>query len=148
METRALTEDEMSTGIRTLTDEWPRLPYFAKKDPKHFSEAWKKLMRAGVARSYGSWVEGKIVGILLGLIVDDMLSGVPQATHCVWQVMPEYRKRGIGTTLLKRFEEDAKEAGCKRIIFGADTNVDYCRMRRFYRHQGYKPANMAVQKLL
>jgi ribosomal protein S18 acetylase RimI-like enzyme len=50
-------------------------------------------------------------------------------------VYPEFRGLGLGTSLLKKMEVEAKEKGCNRIIL--DVEVDNKRAMRLYERLGY-----------
>jgi len=54
-------------------------------------------------------------------------------------VLPTFRKNGIGTALIKASENIAKEGGYKRIGLGVDMTADYGDAQRLYIHLGYAP---------
>jgi GNAT superfamily N-acetyltransferase len=69
-------------------------------------------------------VDGNVVGFFLGHANDFHFTDTLVAHETYQWVLPEYRKRGIGAKMLKRFEHWAKEKGCRAISFGVDTTVD------------------------
>jgi GNAT superfamily N-acetyltransferase len=145
---KSLTESEAVEAIFALIKACPEIPYFTEKKPEVLSENWIKFMRAGIARSFAAYVDGKPVGLMLGLIMPDILGGVPQALECAWQVIPEYRSLGAGVELMKMFEESAREAKCVRVIFGASVEFEFEKMKRLYRRLGYKPVSLTIGKTL
>ena len=138
--------EELAVAIRSLIEQCPDIPYFTEKHPDILIASWRKLMAIGIGCQYAAYADGKPVGIMLGMISPDILSPTKQALECVWQVVPEYRKSGAGPALMKMFEDDAKQAGCARIIFGASTSYKYEPMVRLYRKLGYKPISLAMSK--
>lgn len=126
----------------------PDLPYYAKKDPELLIEKWTQFMKLGFAKSYGAYEDKNPVGLMLGIIMPDLFSKTSQALECAWQVIPEYRRSGVGIRLLKMFECDAKKAGCARVVFGASTEWEHESMVRLYRRLGYDPISTTVAKNL
>lgn len=143
---KRLTADEVAEAIRAIVAACPDVPYFTEKHPEILVEKWRKLISLGLGYQYGAYVDGQPIGLMLGMIAPDMLSPTSQALECVWQVVPEYRKTGAGPELMKMFEEDAKKAGCIRIVFGAATSYKYEAMVRLYRRLGYKPISLTMAK--
>lgn len=143
---KRLNAEEIAEAIRAIVAACPDIPYFTEKHPEILVAKWQKLAEIGLGRQYGAYVNGQPVGLMLGMISPDMLSPTLQALECVWQVIPEFRKTGAGPALMKMFEEDAKKAGCVRVVFGAATSYKYDAMVRLYRRLGYKPISLAMAK--
>jgi GNAT superfamily N-acetyltransferase len=101
-----------------------------------------------LARQYAAYVGEEPVGIMLGMSSPDIASDTKQALECLWQVTPAYRNTGAGPQLMRMFEEDARAAGCARIIFGASTEYRYDLMVRLYKRLGYKPISLTMAKNL
>jgi GNAT superfamily N-acetyltransferase len=148
IECRELTPAEMASAVREVIRDCPEIPYFAKKDPEIFIPRWMEFMRVGIARSYGAFCGTKPIGLMLGIVMDDLLSPTRQAQEVVWQVNPAYRSTGVGPKLMNLFEASAREAGCYRVVFGASTEWEYEKMLRLYRKLGYTPISMGVAKNL
>lgn len=143
---RKLTVADLPTVVRAMIEQCPDVPYFTEKHPEILIERWLQLMALGMGYQYGAFDGEKPVGIMLGMVAPDMLSPTKQALECVWQVVPEYRKTGAGPKLMKMFEQDAKEAGCCRVVFGAATSYRYDVMVRLYKKLGYKPISLTMAK--
>lgn len=143
---KRLNQEELAEAVRALIEQCPDIPYFTEKHPDILISQWRQLMVLGMGRQYAAYADGKPVGLMLGMISPDMLSPTKQALECVWQVVPEFRKTGAGPALMKMFEEDAKQAGCIRIVFGAATSYRYEAMIRLYKKLGYKPISLAMAK--
>lgn len=87
-------------------------------------------------------MDGRIVGV--GLVrwgrahevrVRRRLWGVPQLYH--FQVREDYRRRGIGTALLRAAEDILRQRGYTRVLLGVDlSNKDAFRL---YERRGYVP---------
>jgi GNAT superfamily N-acetyltransferase len=148
VEYRILSLDDIGDTIRALIAGCPDVPYFAKLQPELLVEKWKDLMAGGIARQYGAFIDGKPVGIMLGMVVDDIASLSKQAYECVWQVIPEYRRTGAGPALMSMFESEARKQGCARVLFGAATDGHYDAMVRLYKKMGYRPVSMTMAKSL
>lgn len=148
IECRKLTPNEIASAVREVLNDCPEIPYFAKKDPDIFIPKWLDFTRAGIARSFGAFCGDKPIGLMLGIVMDDILSPTRQAQECVWQVNPAYRHTGVGPQLMKLFEQSAKQAGCCRVVFGASTEWNYPSMLRLYKKLGYNPISMGVAKTL
>lgn len=146
IEYRRLNSGDLAEAVTAIIEQCPDIPYFTDKHPDILTKCWLNLMEVGLGRQYAAYVDGKPVGLMLGMVAPDMLSPTKQALECVWQVVPEYRKTGAGPELMKMFEEDAKAAGCARVVFGAATNYRYEVMVRLYRKFGYKPISLAMAK--
>lgn len=141
-----MTENEVAEAIPIVIRECPDVPYFTEKKPDVFIEKWIPMMQAGLARSFGAYCDGQPVGLMLGVVVPDLLGGVPQALECIWQVVPKYRSTGAGIKLMKMFEDSAREAHCARVIFGASVEREFEKMKRLYRRLGYSPVSLAFTK--
>ena len=149
IEVKAVSEAELPELIRVVLEKMPDIPYYAKKDPEILIPKWTQLMRMGIARSYGAYEDGTPIGMLLGMVTADLVAATTQAFEIAWQVRPEYRRRGAGIQLLKLFEQDAVEAGCARIVFGASMEgYGHEAMIRLYRRLGYEPFSTVFAKKL
>lgn len=88
-----------------------------------FRDSWNGLIRQGLGRAY-MWEDGEIKGFLLSLISRDLYDGEKNAMIAVWYVRPKYTGEGIGQCIYRAFEDDAIEAGAKRILGGYFLPVD------------------------
>ncbi len=91
-------------------------------------------------------VQGDTVGgILMGLVIPDMLTAEPTAVEVFWFVRPEFRQYSLH--LLEKFEEVAKQAGCKKIVAGSMFSRQRA-MGRLYRRRGYKVLGEHFEKVI
>ncbi len=109
---------------------------------------WEKLIESGAGRGYGLVIDDKRAGFLFGLITDDLLSGEKYAFEYLWIVWPEYRSGAASLGLLKQFEADAKQAGCKKIFCGARAAYKLPELRRMYPRLGYSSFSESFMKEL
>jgi ribosomal protein S18 acetylase RimI-like enzyme len=89
------------------------------------------------------------MGVMLGIISPDLLSGANEAHEVVWRLHPHCRGQGAGEMLMREFEKSAVESGCKRIIFSMQlrpANADS--MRKKYARAGYTPLCEMQEKRL
>ena len=61
----------------------------------------------------GAFTENKIVGVIIGWPVNNLLG-----VHAI-AVVEDYRRKGIGTALLRAFEQEARKAGFEDYVLGA-----------------------------
>lgn len=81
-------------------------------------------------------VEGKLCGYLMAVIIQDFVEdGTPFMTLWSVCVHPEYRRHGIGTTMMGYIEKLAKKKNCEFITFisGAHRTSAHA----FYERLGY-----------
>ena len=137
-------------AIRALV---PRLagayPWPVKPDVEHLAKTWRHLESLGSTRTYGLYDSGvNIRGILLGLIVPDMITGELQGLEYMWFVEPGLRGKRQGVKLLRRFEEDCREAKCVRVVCGFAEWLNPEEMHLRYAKLGYEPHSRIFSKKL
>jgi GNAT superfamily N-acetyltransferase len=59
-------------------------------------------------------------------------------------VLPDYRKQGIGTKLIEACEQAEKEQGRALIGLGVGLTADYGNAQRLYIHLGYIPDGRGI----
>lgn len=101
-------------------------------------EAWSKKQIAMFLESAGSVnlmakIEDKIVGFVIGLI--DRYDGFNLGHIVTIDVLPDYRRKGIGTALLKSVEQEFKDAGVK--VCYLEVREDNLAARGLYHEAGY-----------
>ncbi|MCD8552521.1 GNAT family N-acetyltransferase [Seleniivibrio sp.] len=90
---------------------------------------------------------GKILGMVNILYTVSTFIGGRAAVLEDMVVLPEVRGKDIGSQIIKKAEELAKEAGCMRITLLTD--CDNTGGQRFYRRQGYTLSPMVpMRKML
>lgn len=123
-------------------------PPLCQVNVESVTSAWKNMMPSGIGAAYGVTVNDFPAGFLLGLFITDLITGLPQAVEYLWMVSPKHRNGGTALRLLKTFENDAREKGCRNIVCGCNQVFEPDKMRRFYGHIGYKPFSQAFIKEL
>ncbi|MEM9770471.1 MAG: N-acetyltransferase [Cyanobacteria bacterium P01_D01_bin.73] len=92
-----------------------------------------------------SSVVSPIAGLWWGWAVDQ--ANGQRLLHVFWiHVLPEYRRRGIGRSLLKRLEQEAKLAGAPGIglqVYGHNAGAI-----ALYQSLGYEPKAVLMRKTL
>jgi GNAT superfamily N-acetyltransferase len=94
---------------------------------------------------YVAEIDGRIVGVIAGIIVDGFLMG-RFVEEVLWYVEPEHR--GVGVLLYAKFEEACREKGCYGIAMSAYNNKYLSVVDRFYRRNGYKEIDRKYFKIL
>ena len=109
------------------------------EQPRYFADRLVR-QRHGLGVLLVAWLDGIPVGDIYlrleGPDEDDLadLREVPLLTHL--EVLPAFRKQGIGTLLMQRAERIAWDGGCDRVALGVtEDNTDAIRL---YLSRGYQ----------
>jgi GNAT superfamily N-acetyltransferase len=82
-------------------------------------------------------VDGRAVGVIAGMQVNNLTNGKPSLQEVVWYVDKEYRSHG--KKLLDALEDLGKAMKVSSIVMGLMCNSMQDRLDKFYRRLGYKP---------
>jgi len=98
---------------------WPLFSYCLKgldspTTEEEIRTEYKEIMQKGFFAFIED--ENKVVGFIMGRIFKSLLDGSRQARDSYWFVLPEYRRKRVGTILLSAFESWAKAQGCKTMV--------------------------------
>jgi GNAT superfamily N-acetyltransferase len=129
--------------LEQCRQEWT---FYAPARPEFLAQRWLAVCRGGAGVTYVDYSGARARGLLLGLFVPCMITGVEQALEYFWLEVPGYRRYACAMDLLAAFEQDAKARGCKQIIVGSSQFVRPEAMRRLYRRLGYVPHAEAFRK--
>lgn len=114
--------------------------------PKSIYETYLEEQSSGVRSALVARVNGKFCGyVTIKWITDYPLfaeNNIPEIADL--NVLPDYRKQGIGTKLIGAFEQAAKEQGRALIGLGVGLTADYGSAQRLYIHLGYIPDGKGV----
>lgn len=83
-------------------------------------------------------------GMLLGRATPFSFGHHKMAMEIGWWVEPEYRKSGVGKSLIDAFEYWAKKVGCSLVVMGSLDDV----LGSYYEKNGYKSAERLYMKEL
>jgi len=86
--------------------------------------------------TYYLLVDNKPVGVIAGVLVNNMTNGKPAVQEVIWYVEKGYRSHG--RLLLEALEEGAKDLGAESIVMGLMCNSMQDRLDKFYTRLGYK----------
>lgn len=111
------------------------LPAVQRIEKESFSDPWTEYMFAGAFLSeffygVGAFDEGELVGFILSTIVFEDVETDDLA------VLPAYRKRGIGKTLLSEVEKKALQQGTERSFL--EVRVSNISALALYKSSGYQ----------
>jgi hypothetical protein len=115
----------------------PEMSYWAPVNLEFLGSYWEGFVNSGMGRAYGLTVDENPVGLLLGMIVPDLNSGLLQGLEYFWGVEKKHRARSV--KLLRLFEEDCREAGCAVVITGSIDSMQPEHMTQLYGRLGYAP---------
>ncbi|MFA5388877.1 MAG: GNAT family N-acetyltransferase [Candidatus Omnitrophota bacterium] len=96
----------------------------------------KEFVKTYVANSLVIEAEGKIVGVVSGIITDYPLDGSKIYQEAVWYVSKAYRKYGI--KLLKHLEDKCRAEGIRHLVMVHLGNDIGEKIERFYLHNNFK----------
>ena len=89
-------------------------------------------------------VEGRAVGVIAGILVENLTNGKPAIQEVIWYVDKEYRSHG--KKLMVALEELAKAMKVSSIVMGLMCNSMQDRLDKFYRRLGYRPFEVQYLK--
>ncbi len=114
--------------------------------PKSIYETYLEEQLSGVRSILVVRSKGKFCGYVTIKWVSDYLSfaknNIPEIADL--NVLPEYRKQGIGTMLIQACEQAAKEQGRVVIGLGVGLTADYGSAQRLYIYLGYVPDGKGI----
>lgn len=117
---------------------------------EHWKLEWTNLINSGIGEIFAYISEdtasGELKGILGVMYFPCSMTGELEALEGFWFMMPSDRG-GVGAIrLLKRFEEEAKNRGCKRIKMVHLMEVNPEQVSSLYDRMGYKKLQVTYVK--
>ena len=99
-------------------------------------EKYQRMMEQGIVKLFVAEEDGEIQGSIGFLITDDFHEDLKICIELFWFVDPRFR--GIGKGLVDRFEEEARQSGCKKtaMIHLSDSYPES--LEKFYLKNGYR----------
>lgn len=93
-----------------------------------------------------AWLDGHIVGGVVGFLVQDLFSDTLALNELAWYVRPEHRSHGLGEGILGAFEQWGRER-CANVIRMAHLSESMAKsLRRYYKNNGYKQSETLFVK--
>ncbi len=119
-----------------------------KPDLEHAVSTVLTMVQMGIARVFGLHdKETKTYcGILIGIVMPDVFSGVLQAQELIWYVLPGYRGKGV--LLVDAFEEWSISQGATTCSLCHMVDSMPKTMERFYRMRGYTKQDIIYRKVV
>ena len=112
---RIIRKDELGELLslyRYLNDEDPVIT-----QDDHLKALWEEILQDPGQHYIVAEVDGRIVSSCALVVIKNLTRGAtPYALIEGVVTHPDYRKRGIGTRLLKRAQEMARENGCYKVM--------------------------------
>jgi GNAT superfamily N-acetyltransferase len=81
--------------------------------------------------------DGKVIGVIAGQIVEQIMSYKKVYQESIWYVDENYRKYGI--KLLRHLEQWCADTGITQVVMARMVNSMGEKVDRFYRKMGYEP---------
>lgn len=114
--------------------------------PKSIYETYLEEQSSGVRSALVARDNGKFCGYVTIKWISDYPffteNNIPEIADL--NVLPDYRKQGIGTKLIEACELTAKEQGRGLIGLGVGLTADYGSAQRLYIHLGYVPDGKGI----
>jgi len=118
-------------------------------NPHAFIEKMSHLIKLDVASVIGAFDKhGTIQGAIAFSVYDDIYTGEKTATEMWWFVLPEHRVGATAMRLLREFERNAKERGCKRACMVHLIAINSDTLSALYRRLDYKHIESCYAKTL
>ena len=96
------------------------------------SERKRRLGDFGIGEFYVAEIDGRVVGV----------NGFYTYNGTYWlgwfAVDPRYQRKGVGTALLKRVENEVSRRGAKELFVYTSSYPDFEQARRFYERRGFR----------
>lgn len=106
----------------------------------------EEMIQICKAVSFFLLVEGKVVGLIAGMMVNNLTNGKPGLQEIIWYVDKGYRSKG--RVLLGYFERAGKMLGAKHVVMALMCNSKAEKLGRYYESEGYKPFEIQFMKEL
>ena len=100
-------------------------------------EKLQQTFDSGFETSFGAFIDGKMVGVFGGRIVDDLCSGAPVYHEMIWFVNKDHRTQGM--KLFRHAMRWCKEQGITRMLMIALHNSKTDVLFKLYERLGFKP---------
>lgn len=113
-----------------------------------FIHNWKLIFDAKLGAMWKLVIDGKIVGLMGGILSPDMLDGQLIATEAFWYVHPDFRRSKWGLKLIAYFEQWARSCRAQRLIM-AHLLVGFPEsLAAYYSRKGFRPVEINYVKEL
>lgn len=110
-----------------------------------FAASWTELLKWRLGELYVAEENDRIVATLGATFAPDPFTGILTALECFWYVLPEFRKTGVGLTLLDCFEQRAQMRGCKQILMVHFAHMG-ASLQKLYEGRGYSLLEQTFRK--
>ena len=109
----------------------------------HLAASLDKMLALQDAEFILALADDRIIGVLVLLLFDDLISGERGAAEVCWYVEPQHR-HGVGPRLLNEGERWAEQHGAVKIqMLSPDV-----RFEAFYARRGYAPSSRVWERRL
>lgn len=101
---------------------------------------WTRLLSLNVGVMLLAEEDGsqEVMGAAGGIFFEDMNNGTLRGDELLWYVVPKFRGRALGWTLIKLFWQEARRRGVRVVSSSRLTHNDSNDLlRRFYQSQGF-----------
>lgn len=91
----------------------------------------------------------QLLGAFCGRAIESPFSGKMEGVEQFWYIKPEFRKMGLGATMVSQFAVWAKKKGCTALKMSyVDVPGTGYKMERFLNAKGFRTQNMTMIKTL
>jgi GNAT superfamily N-acetyltransferase len=115
---------------------------------EYWKKRWNEYISNGIGVIIASMVDGKVIGMIGGLVYPCMMTGRQEAVEAFWYMLPDYRKGTYGIKLLQSFEEWAKFNNAVQMKMIHMAHIDPEKIQSMYERMGYKKIEVGFIKEL
>lgn len=146
-EVRAATVDDIESIVALGACMAQESPVYRRKNYDH--DKVRALLHALVAADNGIVfvaTSGEVIGMVMGMVVEEFFGHDLKAVELVVYVAPEHRGGSAAVKLVRAYEEKAFSMGVKEVVLGVSTNVHQEKTTRLYERMGYSSAGNSLVK--
>lgn len=116
----------------------------AEEPPEHWAERLADSRQ--IEQAILAEIDGQVVGMAGLRLAPGLFYPEPQAEVTELYVLPGFRGKGVGRSLLEKAEALARQAGASELLIRV--NVENDPARRLYRSLGYEDGDLSLTKEL
>ena len=130
--------------FKEVGDRFP--PELAVINIPHMVSEWKKFLASGIARTWLARRDGKPVGVLGALYIQDFYTAKQMVFEYFWFVLEAERKSGAGLRLYRHFKKTWK--GADTVWMGQNNINSPEGLERFYEREGFMNWGTTFRKVI
>jgi GNAT superfamily N-acetyltransferase len=114
----------------------------------HMVNEWKKFLNAGIGTTWLPPRDGKPIGVMGALFVEDFYTGRRMAFEHFWFVLEKERRGNAGLKLFREFEREYKRQKCHTAWAGFNYINSPKGLDKFYERKGFLRWGATFRKVI